>query len=147
MRRHRRVLQRSRDARAFVGGASDQVGKEVQVVEDRTGVLERGRVSLHLRSVSLQKLERCQRIGVPLAERVDDMPSRRVRVAGHRYFRSPCSASYRTLARSRMKGVISPSLIALATVTGSVRNSQTVASATITTSTAIAAKRLRPTCS
>ncbi len=55
-----------------------------------------------------------------------------VRRFAHRYFNSPWSASSSTAARSRTNGEIAPSLTAFATVTGLVRNSQTVATASTT---------------
>ncbi len=66
-------------------------------------------------------------------------------VLGHRYFSSPWSAWSSTSARSRTNGEISPSLTAVATVTGFVRNSHTVAIASTTTISAIAPNRLTPT--
>src|SRR3989338_4674302 len=62
----------------------------------------------------------------------------------YRYFSSPASASSSTRASSRTRGEISPSLTAVATVTGLVRSSQTVAAASTTLTIAMRPNRLTP---
>src|SRR5438876_10385537 len=62
----------------------------------------------------------------------------------YKYLSSPASASRNTRASSRTRGETSPSLTAVATVTGLVRSSQTVAIASTTLTIAMNPNRLTP---
>ena len=126
--------------------------EEVEILEHRRRVFELALLGLDTIAVLPQQFERVHRIGLARTELFDDVLNGEfvARIHGschqaYRYLNRLSSAVHSTSASCRTNGDTSPSLTAVATVTGLVRNNQTVAAASTTTSAATAPNRLSPT--
>src|SRR6187397_2975431 len=121
---------------------ADELVEVVEVVAHRLRVLELRCLDLQLLALGLQHLERGHGVGAARRQLVDHLVHGHWCVVGHRYLRRPRSASSNTSTRSCSTGEILPSLIAVATVVGSVRKIQTVAPVSTRTKAATTASRL-----